>query len=191
LNEKGSRINDSLRKDSLIKAIRAKMPRISMPDGILGLKWQIQKDEAIKILKHKDSIKITLIDKEDEYGQKIECSGWFAGKKTKKIILSFYSNKFCEADIDFGFCSQNFADTICSRIEKKYQKKGIKGQYGISLFFNSDMMEDPNKYPVITTIDDEIGFNLYYTGPYFEKLKKDHQEEYLQKHSAKIKDKDL
>jgi hypothetical protein len=153
--EARKRIADSISFDSITKNVEAKERidnytlydstidlkhperKYSAPESFLGLNWLASKQEAIKYLKSKDSVKIIRvidINKSVSPGLVvvIDLSGFFAGQKVEDIILSFYMDKFCTSEVNFGIKDQDFIKNIVKELASKYGKFKFNAQPNFS-----------------------------------------------------------
>ena len=122
--------------DSTLRELSASMhPNYgySAPKGFLGIDWLVSKQEAINIIKAKDSVKIKRVFDYSkrglpEMGVHIELTGFFAGQRVKEIELTFLMDKLCMGEVNFGIKEQDFISNIVKELNVKYGKPKFLAQ---------------------------------------------------------------
>lgn len=132
---------EKTKKDSILLSVSKSMDSIkhpnkgfNAPSSFLGLSWLISKQEALMKLKHKDSLKIIRVFDygkrgHPEIGEVIKLSGFFAGQRVKNILLTFYLDKFCVGEVNFGIKERGFKDNLVKQIESKYGKSKYNDEW--------------------------------------------------------------
>jgi len=114
--------------DSTLRELSASMhpnKGYSAPKGFMGIDWLVSKQDAINIIKAKDSVKIKRVFDYSkrglsEMGVHIELTGFFAGQRVKEIELTFLMDKLCMGEVNFGIKEQDFISKIVKELNVKY-----------------------------------------------------------------------
>ena len=177
---------DFILLDSVSKAESSKFPP---PTGFLGIDWYSSKEEAIKLLKTKDSIQIKDVTNVGAMGVSLTLKGYFAGHKVKDILLIFYCDKFCNGSVNFGIQSSDFNEKFLNELNKKYGA-GMKIKKGY--VWNFYPFND-NGAKIYFTENEDLQQELYYIAPDETKYSERQNSEYhaMEKKDIRIKSKEL
>lgn len=161
--------------------------------GFMGLKWYTSMEEAKTFFKQKHlDLKITRVETGSINGDDIYISGKFAGQHIDLGILTFYTGKFCKANLSFLTTQDGFVEKLVEDLSKKYGevcKSGNLYWWNVAYCKGNERIEGGQ---LMVTKDFDYTF-IDYIAPknkYYDELHGKTRSEEL-KNKMKIKDSDL